>query len=273
MEFRLLGRPGVYHRGRYVGVGAPKPQAVFAALLINANEFVATPSLVRSVWRDPPAAADSNLRVYLTSLRRLLMNLDEGAARLETVRSVGYRLTVLPGELDLDQFEYIVGKGDAALRTHNASAAADYYEQGLELWRGRLLDGVECGPALQKRVRALDERRLCVAERWAQLHINMGVPDKVLARLWALTGEHPLRERLWTCLMLALCRSGRPSEALTAYADIRSALSEQLGADPGPELQRLYQRILHGDESLAPASRPRPIRIVSTAAPGKESAP
>jgi pentatricopeptide repeat protein len=253
MEFRLLGRPGVYDRGRYVDVGAPKPRAVLAALLVNANELVPTASLIRSVWWDPPAAADSNLRVYLTGLRRLLMDLDEGGARLETVRSVGYRLTVLPGELDLDRFECIVGQGDAALRVHNMSAAADYYEQGLDLWRGRLLDGVVYGPAVQGKVMALDERRLCVAERWAQLRIKIGEPDTVVPRLWTLTGEHPLRERLWTCLMLALCRSGRPGEALTAYADIRSVLSEQLGADPGPELQRLYQRVLHGDESLAPS--------------------
>ena len=44
--------------------------------------------------------------------------------------------------------------------------------------------------------------------------------------------------------LLALYRSGRQAEALDAYTRTREQLADQLGLDPGPELQDLAQRIL-----------------------------
>ena len=54
--------------------------------------------------------------------------------------------------------------------------------------------------------------------------------------------------------MLALYRSGRQAEALDVYHAGRGALSDQLGIDPGPELQQLYGRILRQESVLAPGS-------------------
>ena len=42
--------------------------------------------------------------------------------------------------------------------------------------------------------------------------------------------------------MLALYRSGRQAEALHAFRETRSAFVEQLGIEPGAELQELHAR-------------------------------
>jgi hypothetical protein len=61
--------------------------------------------------------------------------------------------------------------------------------------------------------------------------------------------------------MLALYRCGRQAEALSAFRQLRAQLVEELGVEPGPQLQRLHGRILAGDpaldapDSVAPAGR------------------
>ncbi len=44
--------------------------------------------------------------------------------------------------------------------------------------------------------------------------------------------------------MLALYRSGRQAEALQAYGLVRRKLRNDLGIEPGPELQELHKSIL-----------------------------
>ena len=75
--------------------------------------------------------------------------------------------------------------------------------------------------------------------------------------------------------MLALYRDGRQAEALAAYRQARRVLVEELGAEPGPGLRDLHQRILTADPALA-VPRPgaglrprRPLRGGAAAAAGR----
>jgi hypothetical protein len=79
-----------------------------------------------------------------------------------------------------------------------------------------------------------------------------------VSELEQLIAEHPLQEQLYAQLMLALYRAGRQGEALDAYRRARKTLSDELGLEPGPDLQELERRILKHDPAIAapPAHRP-----------------
>ena len=113
------------------------------------------------------------------------------------------------------------------------------------------------GP-LREVVVGLSEQRLVVLGQRIEAELATGRHGELVAELRALCERYPLREGLWAQLLTALYRSGRQADALAAYRRVRGLLAEELGIDPGPELQRLHQAILTGDPALEAPHPPTP---------------
>lgn len=256
MEFRTLGPFEVRNAGRPIALGGPRQRAVLAALVARANELASVPYLTESVWDVPPVAPESNLRTYVAGLRRCFQEAGADPARLVT-RPSGYVLIATPDEIDTHRFARLTTQADEALDADDRDVAAARYAQALALWRGVPLEGLAVGPMLRAEAARWEDRRLTVHERHAQTVIDLGGHDALLADLQRLVKQHPLRERLWTLLLLALYRAGRPAEALARYQDARQHLVAELGVDPGAELRDLYEQILRGDVA-PPARQPEP---------------
>jgi hypothetical protein len=98
--------------------------------------------------------------------------------------------------------------------------------------------------------------RLLALEQAIDADLDAGRHREVVGELDALVAEEPLRERLQAQRMLALYRSGRQAEALAAYREARRTLVDELGIEPGPELQALYGSILRQERSLVRVAQP-----------------
>jgi DNA-binding SARP family transcriptional activator len=102
----------------------------------------------------------------------------------------------------------------------------------------------------QAEIHHLDALRLAMREEEIAADLDLaadlhpGLNAQLVSELERLVRAHPLRERLRGLLMLALYRSGRRAEALSAYHEARRTFVEELGIDPGPELQQVYGSIL-----------------------------
>jgi DNA-binding SARP family transcriptional activator len=89
MEFRLLGPLEVVEHDRVLVLGGGRQRALFAVLLLHANEVVSADRLIDGLWgQSPPATAGKIVQVYVSRLRKEL-----GNGRLVT-RSPGYVLRV-----------------------------------------------------------------------------------------------------------------------------------------------------------------------------------
>src|SRR5207237_557884 len=118
------------------------------------------------------------------------------------------------------------------------------------LWRGPALGELADRPFARLAAGRLEEARMTAVEELAEAHLALGRAEDALARLTTHVGQHPLRERAWGQLMLALYRLGRQADALRAYQRVRHILAEELGVEPTPELRSLEERILRQSPDL-----------------------
>lgn len=250
MDFRLLGPLEVLENGEAIDVGAAKPRALLAVLLLNANHVVSSDELLESLWDEqPPETALKALQVYVSRLRKAL-----GKERILT-RVSGYELRVEPGELDVERFKTLV--------------AEEKLEQALLLWRGQPLADFRYEPFAQTEIARLEELRIACLEDRIESDLRAGRHPALVGEIDALVREHPRRERLRAQLMLALYRSGRDAEALEAYQDARRTLVEELGIEPRRELRELQQAILLQDPALDLVAEPAPFESTRGAFVGR----
>jgi DNA-binding SARP family transcriptional activator len=259
VRFRILGPVEVWTGQAWAGIGAPKWRSLLAALLINAGQVVPTDRLIMELWGDgPPAGATNLVSIYALRLRRLIG--DDSGEVLRT-RAPGYQLSLGPEDLDASRFDLLTGAGRQALARQDPQRAADLLAQALDLWRGDALVDVPPSALVTAEAERLGQARLDAHELRIEADIGCGRHAQVIAELSRLTAAHPLREGLWGLLMQALDGAGRHAEALAAYARARDVTVEELGVDPGEQLQRLYEQILTEDvhrrsgRAAAPAPR------------------
>jgi DNA-binding SARP family transcriptional activator len=245
MEFRILGPLEVWDERGEVSLAGPKPRALLALLLLHPNEVVPADRLIDELWgEDSPERAAAALRVNVSRLRKSL------AQDVLTTRSPGYVIRVGPDELDLHRFERLVEEGRSLLARGLAADASERLRDALSLWRGPALADFAYENFARTAIARLEEIRLAAVELRIDADLALGRHDELVGELEALVAEHPLRERLRTCLMTALYRSGRQAEALDAYQAARRALVGELGIEPSPALQELERAILRQDPSL-----------------------
>src|SRR5580704_6660889 len=252
MLLRVLGPVEVRTGQGWRGIGAPKWRALLAALLLGRGSVVSVDGLINELWPSgPPAAARKLISGYAARVRSLI---GDGDGPLLVTRPPGYALLIGRSDVDAWRFEDQLAVGREALNDGDASHAAAVLGDALALWRGTALADVPQGPAVSAEAERLEELRLAATELWHQATLCCGESAELIPGLRRLVTDHPLNERFWLQLMQALEASGRPGEALQAYARVRHILGEELGADPGPELQQLHQRIL--TEAQQPAGSP-----------------
>ncbi|MCI0634612.1 MAG: protein kinase [Actinobacteria bacterium] len=245
MEFRVLGSVEVVEQGNgAISLGGPRQRAVLAHLLLRANYLVPTEVLIDEVWGDePPESARNALQAYASHLRKAI-----GPGRLEGSRA-GYVLRADPSEVDTIRFQSLL-RDAQRLMPIDPKAAVAAFDQALSLWRGPAFGDLAPEPSLRAEAARLDELRLGAMEDRIEALLTIGVHDQVIGELEGLTARHPLRERLWGQLILALYRSGRQAEALAAYQRAREVLADELGIDPSPDLRRLHERVLQQSPDL-----------------------
>ncbi|WP_395729796.1 AfsR/SARP family transcriptional regulator [Nakamurella sp.] len=247
----VLGQLQLRRDGELRRVPAGKASELLVRLAVAAGTVVAADRLLSDLWSTPSSPSRNTLQAKVSQLRRAL----DGRDLLAEVGG-GYVLRIDPERVDALEVARLAAAARAHLATGDARACVDDCDRALEMFDGPILVTAG-GAAWADPVRArLEQTRLGLIEDRAAARLELGAAGDLVGELGELVEAHPLRERLWAMLMTALYRDGRQADALAAYRRIKSHLADELGIDPGPELQELERRVLAGDPTLAPIRVP-----------------
>jgi predicted ATPase/DNA-binding SARP family transcriptional activator len=254
VSIRVLGPIEVQAPGHPAVSPAPALRALLARLATTPGRLVSADALIDALWGEElPADAANALQIRVSKLRRALTRAGLDADALVT-RAPGYLLAVPADAVDAYRFDQLV--------------AAGAHDEALGLWRGpALADAGDSEWARAERGR-LEEKRLAAAEDRLERLVGAGRHAEAVAELEGLIAEHPLRERLYRLLMLALYRGGRQADALAVHQRLRARLADELGIDPSPDLQALTEAILRQQVPAAPTAAPPPAPVLPTSEPG-----
>lgn len=212
-----------------------KPAAVVKLLALAPGHRLLREQVMDLLWPElDPSAAAANLRKAVHHARRVLDR--EDGSRL--IVSAG-ELLCLPTErvwIDVDAFRAAVARG-------RRSGDPDAYAEAIRLYRDGLLseDRYEewaISPREELQIEFVE-----VLEELASTLEARGDLDSATRAVRRLVDEEPLREEARARLIRLYALAGRRGEALREYEKLRELLARELGREPSPETQRLYEEV------------------------------
>jgi DNA-binding SARP family transcriptional activator len=219
-------------------------------LLLRAGSTVPVDQLVDALWpKAPPHSARNQVQACVSRLRKQLATAGIPGDVIATDPS-GYRLQVERECIDIHEFRAQVEKARKEVAQGERREARDRYRTAIGLWRGPALADVDGSRALEAAAALAEERTQAVVER-IEVELALGHAGELIGEITELVQQHPYRESLQASLMRALYQMGRPADALAAFRHFRKLLRDELGTEPGEELQRLHQAILNRDPALS----------------------
>ncbi|MEJ3659060.1 BTAD domain-containing putative transcriptional regulator [Actinomycetes bacterium KLBMP 9759] len=221
--------------GAPVALGGLRVRGVLARLALDTGRTVATPVLVDDLWGESvPDRAVNALQALVSRLRKAI------GAELVQTDARGYRLALDPSRVDAAQFERLV-----------SASALTSVRSALALWRGPALADLDGIPFAATAAARLAEQRAAAVEQCARLALAAGEPEPEVAVLAAQLDAYPLRETTAALLARALHATGRQADALAVLDRTAERLVEELGIDPGSEIDAARMAVLRNEHVVA----------------------
>ena len=241
LRIELLGRFRVTVGTQFVPADAwrrSKAAGLVKLLALAPGHRMHRERAMEALWPElPPTAAAANLRKAVHYARRAV-DADESTSSIVSVGDV----LALPAEhLWIDVVAW-----RAAVACARRTGDPQLYEEAVELYGDGLLPD---DPYEEWTIADRDELQaelVTVLEELAGLLEARGEIERAIRAAGRLVSVEPLREEGHLLLMRLDALAGRRGEALRRYEQLHDLLDVELGVEPTPEAQRLYEEVRAG---------------------------
>jgi tetratricopeptide (TPR) repeat protein len=267
LRLQIMGPLRIWRGDTELAAGPRQQRCLLAVLLARAGRPITMADLIDLVWGpDFPVSAVNVIHKYVGALRRLLEpGLPLRAPGSYLVRhGAGYRFVAGPTTLDLVAFRLLVASAKSKVGQDRGAEALDDYEAALRLCQGTAGGALADSVAAAAVFAGIDGEFFDTVVAAAELAVQRRQPGRVLAALRLAAEMGRLNELVHASLVTTLAAAGHQAEALATFSAIRTRLSDELGIDPGHDLQSAQRRALTqtamspAEEAPLPPARPAP---------------
>jgi DNA-binding SARP family transcriptional activator/tetratricopeptide (TPR) repeat protein len=259
LRFAVYGGPRVLRGDTELELGPPQRRLLLALLMLAAGGTVSMDLIVETLWDDdPPDTALNVVHRHVGQLRRVLE--PELTSRQPggyvAAAGTGYRLHVTAEQLDLLELRSILAvAGDHPDRTA--------VERALLLAADRAGARLPAALAMESLLAPPESDRVAAGLLAAALATSLGDVQearRLLPAIQAIAHDHPFDEPMQAALVRTLVAAGRRADALAHYGSVRALMDEELGLEPGPDLQAAQRDALADSDSRG--AGPTPTTVV-----------
>jgi predicted ATPase/DNA-binding SARP family transcriptional activator len=217
-------------------------QDLLALLAEDPHTGCSTSRLVDALWPDEqPEHPFKALQILVSRARARL-----GPGVIVSTPG-GYRLSLRDDQIDASAILLSASEGEKRSRAGDHLAALEHAEAGLALCDGAAeWDAGDGHPLSVLRAARVPVYRSLLRARALALS-RLGRRAEAAALLGELILRFPRDEEVLAELLRCEAVTAGPAAALARYADYRQRLRDELGSDPGPALQGVYQELLQAD--------------------------
>jgi predicted ATPase/DNA-binding SARP family transcriptional activator len=251
LSISVLGPVEVRRAGQPISIPAGKTSEILVRLALDAGAPVRTDRLVDDLWGEHSVGTSRNtVQSKIAKLRRAL-----GDPSVIVGGEGGYTLVVDAAEIDALTAPAKATEAAALLDNGDNHGAAQICATTLQMFRGEVLASAGDGEWVIPHRARLDAARMHLLETGCAARLRLGDANDAIGDLELAVTSYPYQESLWVLLITALYQAGRQADALETYQRVRHRLADDLGLDPGPQLQELEQQILNHDTTIEPPAR------------------
>lgn len=257
LHIQLFGDFALTYNGAPLpGFNTPKLQLLLAYLVLHRDAPQARQALAYLFWPDSnDSQARTNLRNAIHLLRNTLPN-SEQFLRIDN-QTMHWR-SDSPYTLDVADFAAGIQR---AATLNEPTAALESLKTALSLYRGELLKGFYDDWILRDREQ-WQERYLGALQQASTVAEQQRDYRTATEYSRRLLQSDPLREESYARLMQLYALQGDRATALRVYHNCATILVRELGVEPGPVTQGIYERLLNLEETqpaIAPLRAAAPL--------------
>ncbi|HEX8286293.1 MAG TPA: BTAD domain-containing putative transcriptional regulator [Pyrinomonadaceae bacterium] len=145
--------------------------------------------------------------------------------------------------IDTEEFDRLIGEGDAARRARDAESFVKAYEEAAALYRGEFMQGAY-DEWVEEQRSYCREQYLRILEILAQTAQKSEDWPRAQTLSQRILREDPFREDVHCHLMRAHAAQGNRVAVREQYETLKKMLRKELGVEPAAETQRIYRELL-----------------------------